>query len=241
MARKSKLNEERAQKIIELIEEGAYAAQAARAAGIGERTFYRWLEHGEAAADSCESWDEDVQTWNDLSDRQRRALPDLRPDWFRAPDENQYLLWQFWQGVKKAEASAELQAVGVVRQAAAEGTWQAASWYLERKFPERWARRDKTVHEGSVSHQHQHQLLPTGPEQIEEARRRLASARALSSPSHAPQLPEESSVIEAEVLQQSSTEEKESSAERKKSSAEKKKSSRQKKSEEDQAGANGKK
>jgi Holliday junction resolvase-like predicted endonuclease len=46
----------------------------------------------------------------------------------------------FAAAVKKARAEAEAQALRQVRQAAAEGTWQAAAWYLERAHSERWGR-----------------------------------------------------------------------------------------------------
>lgn len=46
---------------------------------------------------------------------------------------------EFLEQVKKAESDVELEAVGIVRNAATKGTWQAAAWLLERKFPKRWA------------------------------------------------------------------------------------------------------
>lgn len=39
-------------------------------------------------------------------------------------------------GVKKAEARAVRRRVGVVRKAAASGAWQAAAWWLERRYPD---------------------------------------------------------------------------------------------------------
>jgi transposase len=49
---------------------------------------------------------------------------------------------QFWQAVKKAEADAEASALQVVRDAMPQ-QWQAAMTFLERKFPARWARRER--------------------------------------------------------------------------------------------------
>lgn len=37
----------------------------------------------------------------------------------------------------------ERQLVAVVEDAAREGSWNAAAWLLERKWPERWAKRAK--------------------------------------------------------------------------------------------------
>lgn len=198
MARPSKLTDERRERIAELIREGNYASQAAQASGISERTFYRWMEQGQELDDKCEAWDEIVGRWNDLNDRQRRAQSHLRPDLSSLPEAEEIDLWQFWREVKKAEAEAETKAVELIKAAASDGSWQAAAWYLERKFKDRWSRQEKVSHEGSVAHNHQ--LLPTNPEQLEEARRRLeearqAEARQLSAPLDA-------EIVEEEIEEQ---------------------------------------
>ncbi len=48
-------------------------------------------------------------------------------------------------------ANAECQDVQLSRinTAARTGTWQAAAWILERRFPEEWGRKDKVQHEGA--------------------------------------------------------------------------------------------
>lgn len=175
MARPSKLTDERREQIAELIRDGNYASQAAQASGISERTFYRWMEQGQELDDKCEAWDEVVERWNSLTDRQRRAQKDLEPDIALLPEAEEIELWQFWREVKKAEAEAETNAVELIKAAATDGSWQAAAWYLERKFKDRWSRQEKVSHEGSVAHNHQ--LLPTDSEKLEEARRRLEEAR----------------------------------------------------------------
>jgi transposase len=45
----------------------------------------------------------------------------------------------FAKAVKKAERDSEAQHVGVIVRAS-EKTWQAAAWWLERKYPESWGR-----------------------------------------------------------------------------------------------------
>ena len=50
---------------------------------------------------------------------------------------------EFQESVQRAEAEAEVTRIARITQAADNGTWQAASWWLERKFPERWGRNDK--------------------------------------------------------------------------------------------------
>lgn len=45
--------------------------------------------------------------------------------------------------LKKAEADAEVTCIARIREAATGGQWQAAAWLLERRHPERWARRER--------------------------------------------------------------------------------------------------
>jgi len=106
MARKLKITQDTTDKICLAIRAGNYAKVAAEMAGIGETTYYRWLEEGQK---------------------------DNAPKIYR----------EFWESIKRAEADAEVAAVALIRQAANNGTWQAASWLLERKHGERWGRNDK--------------------------------------------------------------------------------------------------
>lgn len=104
MARPSKLTVELVDTLVALFEAGQFASVACRLAGIGETTFYRWLEEGGQAK----------------TGRKR----------------------EFWEAIKKAEAMAEARRVDIIRQAGAEPkTWQAAAWWLERRFPSRYGRR----------------------------------------------------------------------------------------------------
>ncbi|MFX4303012.1 IS630 transposase-related protein [Alicyclobacillus tolerans] len=48
----------------------------------------------------------------------------------------------FSNAVEKALAEAEMRDVLIIGNAAKEN-WQAAAWRLERKFPERWGRKDR--------------------------------------------------------------------------------------------------
>lgn len=55
---------------------------------------------------------------------------------------------QFVQAIKKAEAKAEQRWVRVIETHAAD-TWTAAAWLLERRFPDRWGRRERVQQEHS--------------------------------------------------------------------------------------------
>ena len=192
MARTSKLTAERQQKIVNLIQAGNFAEQAAQASGISPRTYHRWISQGEEAAVVCEDWEEQVEIWNDLTDAERRVSSSLKPDWNNLPSAEEYKLWQFWQAVKKAQAEAEAAAVLQIRKAA-ENTWQAAAWYLERGVArDRWRREDTVKHQGTVQHQHG---LAVSEEEVEAARNRLKAAREPKS------LPEGNTtpIIEAEA------------------------------------------
>ena len=50
---------------------------------------------------------------------------------------------QFWQSIKKAEKEAIIKNVAVIQKAAEEGNWQAAAWWLERKYFQDWGRKEK--------------------------------------------------------------------------------------------------
>ena len=195
MARKNTLTEERKEKIVSFIRAGNYATQAAQAAGVSESTFYRWLARGKDAAIVCERWEEDVENWNNLNDMQKRKQQNKKPNLDNAPDADDILYWEFWEAVKKSEAEAEASAVLHIKKAANDGTWQAAAWYLERKYKDRWGRQDKISHEGTINHS---LGLNASEEEIANTRKRLEQAR---------QLPEggveitRTELIEAEIIE----------------------------------------
>jgi transposase len=51
---------------------------------------------------------------------------------------------QFRQAVEKAKADAEVRDIALIDKAAHDGSWQAAAWKLERKFPHKWGRVNRT-------------------------------------------------------------------------------------------------
>ena len=109
MGRRLKLTPELIEQAAKLIAGGNYASTVFQMLGVGESTWYRWLEKGR--------------------DSKGRSI-------YR----------EFWESIQKAEAAAELRAVsGIV--AAGRRNWTAFAWYLERKYPDRWGRRDKIQQE----------------------------------------------------------------------------------------------
>lgn len=55
--------------------------------------------------------------------------------------------FEFFESVKKAEAQAVARNVAVI-QSAAKDSWQAAAWWLERKYPQEWGKKDRLEHVG---------------------------------------------------------------------------------------------
>lgn len=143
MARPTKLTEAVQQRLCDAIRAGNALDVAALYAGIAPRTFYNWIDRGQAELDRLEA---------DARCRLRDS---------EAP------FVQFLQAVKKARADCEVRNVAIIQKAAAgheatktvtrtkadgsqetvtttrvEYDWKASAWLLERKHPDRWARRD---------------------------------------------------------------------------------------------------
>lgn len=59
----------------------------------------------------------------------------------RASRHKEPLFLAFLDAVEKAQSEAEQRDVALIAQAA-QTQWQAAAWRLERKFPDRWGRRE---------------------------------------------------------------------------------------------------
>jgi hypothetical protein len=56
---------------------------------------------------------------------------------------------EFAEAIEKAQAQAEARNVAIIETAARE-TWQAAAWWLERRYPDRWGRREHHEHSGAI-------------------------------------------------------------------------------------------
>ena len=70
---------------------------------------------------------------------------------------------RFMQAVEKARAEAEIGSVVQVVTAAKDPRhWTAAAWMLERSWPERWARVERTEHTGEGGGPIQHNVLVIG-------------------------------------------------------------------------------
>lgn len=68
--------------------------------------------------------------------------------WMKKGADGQEPYVEFVEAVKSAEADAEIRNMALIQQAAQNGTWQAAAWYLERRYPHRFGRRERVEHSG---------------------------------------------------------------------------------------------
>lgn len=91
---------------------------------------------------------------------------DTRPSLFR----------DLRDAITRAEAGAERDAVTLVRRHAV-ADWRAAAWYLERRHPSRWGRRDRLDVDATVGQAPKRKTVSAGSgERAEEIRSALAEA-----------------------------------------------------------------
>lgn len=116
--------------IVERVRAGSYPEVAAMSTGVSAGTFYRWKTLGEDRVENGKI---------------RKAREGYR---------------QFREALTRAEAEAEMASVAVIQRAMVgsaptEGhagrdpDWKASAWYLERRAPGRWRRRDSLWHGGA--------------------------------------------------------------------------------------------
>lgn len=111
--RKTKLTTEVIGNIANWLKLGYYQEDAAVMAGIGESTFYKWMKEARA-----------------LDEGEKEPV-----------DDNDELLIELIEAVKKARAESEGAHIRNIRRASDNGIWQASAWFLERSHPKKWGRR----------------------------------------------------------------------------------------------------
>ncbi|WP_373896370.1 hypothetical protein [Virgibacillus sp. CBA3643] len=137
--RPEKLTPEIEQEIIKVVRSGNYVETACAYVGINKTTFYDWLKRGAREKDR-------------LAKNHKARMK---------KDEKKYV--EFSNAIEKALAYAEIRDVAIIGQAA-EDNWTAAAWRLERKFPDKWGRKDKQSIEhsgkdgGAIETSHKQQL-----------------------------------------------------------------------------------
>ena len=157
--RPSKLTPKIQEEILRVIKSGNYIETACAYVGINKSTFYEWLKRGAREKD--------------------RVAKNPRAKVRKS--EQPYV--DFSNAVEKALAQAEIRDVAIIGKAAEEN-WQAAAWRLERKFPERWGRKEKYAleHTGKdggpieTSHTEQIDLSNLTDKELEQLERIIAKS-----------------------------------------------------------------
>jgi transposase len=116
MGRRSSLTPAMQARIVDALNAGSYLDTAATYAGISKAQMYRWLARGRA--------------------EQERL--DLEPDVPTDDKEKPYV--EFVEAVESARATSEVRSLALIQSSAQNGTWQAAAWFLERSYPQKYGR-----------------------------------------------------------------------------------------------------
>jgi transposase len=119
MARPTKLTKELHEKLLSAIRAGNYMETAAAYAGISKDTLYNWMRRGARESERLA--------------QNPRAKP--------KKSEQEFL--EFSDAVEKALAQAEVRDIANIAKASDAGDWRASAWRLERKYPEKWGRKDR--------------------------------------------------------------------------------------------------
>lgn len=109
-------------RIAQALEVGMPLGHAIKYAGVPERTVYRWRAKGK----------EEAETYPDLD----------QADW--SPQR------AFFELTELAIGKGVFSLLNIIQTAAKDGTWQAAAWLLERRFPEDFGRKTQHNHTGEA-------------------------------------------------------------------------------------------
>ena len=118
MARPTKLTPDIHRAIVTALEAGNYQDDSASYAGVSPAAFYNWMARGRVERERLES-----------GQKPRKS-------------ETPFLV--FVDAVESARAKAAVRHVANIAKAANDGVWQASAWYLERSYPQKWGRLNRT-------------------------------------------------------------------------------------------------
>lgn len=140
---KIKLTEERRKIILEAIGAGNTKETAAALAGISSSTLYNWLARGrdEEPPNLDNKTVKQLRTMAkqlNIVGRNKMNLPQLKDEITKAS----CIYGDFLEAMNLAEAKGIAQHVSNINAASLED-WKASAWYLERRDPDNWGRRDR--------------------------------------------------------------------------------------------------
>lgn len=119
MAETPTINDTRVQNVINNLSAGHYMERASRLSNVNPSTVYIWKAKGEAERQRVDKGEEPTETGQ------------------------KYL--EILEAIEKAQEQASHRAMISIQKAAAEGSWQAAAWYLERTDPKNYGRKTIVV------------------------------------------------------------------------------------------------
>jgi hypothetical protein len=118
MGRPTKLTPDIHRAIVTALEAGNYQDDSAAYAGVSTSALYNWMARGRAERERVEA-----------GEKPRKA---------------EAIFVEFVDAVESARAKAAVRHVANIAKAANEGAWQASAWYLERSYPQKWGRLNRT-------------------------------------------------------------------------------------------------
>lgn len=156
---KHKLTEERKDTILQAIRAGNTKETAAALAGISEATLYNWLAKGrdEEAPDLEGKTVKELRTLakqHNIKGASKMNTAQLQAAILKASN----IFADFLAEMNLAEASGMATHVQNITTAGLED-WRASAWYLERRDPANWAKRDRLQadinHTGNIKTEHE--------------------------------------------------------------------------------------
>lgn len=109
--------------LVRIIQAGNYAITACNYAGVSESTYYAWLKRGE----------EELIRLLDIETETGKIAK---------PAKKELIYMEFLEAIKRADAGSEVSAVMKIKSAFGDD-WKAAMTFLERRFADRWRRKDR--------------------------------------------------------------------------------------------------
>jgi len=96
------------------------------------------IEKGLSIIDSCEYAGISEKTYYNWLNKDIETIKD-------AGEQKKFFI-QFLQNIKKAQSECQMYCLDFIMK---DKSWQSKAWLLERRFPDRWAKKDMTLNENN--------------------------------------------------------------------------------------------
>lgn len=95
------------------------------------------IERGLTIVDACEYSGISEKTYYNWLNKDTTQIKD---------DDDRKKFVQFLQDIKKAQSECQMYCLDFIMK---DKSWQSKAWLLERRFPDRWAKKDMTINENN--------------------------------------------------------------------------------------------